>query len=158
VQQYPARLEKLCRALAGKWRGTEVTAVVGPAMGGIVLAYELARQLGARGMFMERGTDGEFEFRRGFVVNADDLVLVAEDVVTTGGSAREVLSKLESTEARVVGVTSLICRNTGVDFGLDYRYLIDFAIPAYPPEDCPLCRKGEPAVKPGSRPSRTSPT
>lgn len=154
VQQYGDRLERLCKALAGKWRGTGVTVVVGPALGGIVLAYELARQLGARGIFMERGPDGRFEFRRGFSVDADDRVLVAEDVVTTGGSVREVLEKLGDTEAALVGITGIVCRNPEVDFGVDYRYLIDFVIPAYQPEDCPQCREGVPVTKPGSRPER----
>ena len=154
VQQYPDRLEKLCLALAERWKGRGVTAVVGPAMGGIVLAYELGRQLGARGLFMERGTSSGFEFRRGFQVGSDDRVLVAEDVVTTGGSAKEIVEVLQTTPARVVGVTSLICRNTEVDFGVEYRYLIDFEIPVYKPDECPLCKKGEPVVKPGSRPDR----
>ncbi len=153
VQQYPDRLEKLCAALAVKWRGTPVTAVVGPAMGGIVLAYELARQLGARGMFMERGDSGTFELRRGWTVGPEDRVLVAEDVVTTGGSAREVMDLLVASGANVVGVTSLVCRNTSVDFGVPYEYVIDFDIPAYKAEACPLCKQGPPAVKPGSRPT-----
>jgi len=152
VQQYPDRLAALCRALAQKWTDTEVTVVVGPAMGAIVLAYELARQLGARGMFMERDEQGEFAFRRGFSVGPDDRVLVAEDVITTGGSVKEVLKALKTTDVKIVGVASLVCRDRAVDFGVDYRYLIDFEIPAYKPEDCPLCRKGVPAVKPGSRP------
>ena len=152
VQQYPDRLEALCSALADKWVDARVTAVVGPAIGAIVLAYELARQLGARGFFMERSETGGFEFRRGFVVGEDDRVLVAEDVVTTGRSVKEVLGALRTTDAEIVGLASLVCRNTAVDFDVDYRYLIDFEIPAYKPEDCPLCREGVPAVKPGSRP------
>ena len=152
VQQYPDRLAKLAGALAQKWRGSGVTAVVGPALGGIVLAYELARQLGARGLFMERRAEGAFEFRRGFTVASDDRVLLAEDVVTTGKSVKEVLEKLNATGAEVVGVAGLVCRNKEVDFGVDYRYLIDFVIPTYTPEDCPLCKQGVPARKSGSRP------
>jgi len=154
VQQYPDRLETLCRVLAAEWRGTPVTAVVGPAMGGIVLAYELARHLGARGMFMERDDSGHFELRRGWSVGPEDRVLVAEDVVTTGDSAREVMDRLVETGADVVGVASLVCRNREVDFGVPYKYVIDFNIPAYPPGECPLCRQGLPATKPGSRPAK----
>ncbi|HUV38707.1 MAG TPA: orotate phosphoribosyltransferase [Planctomycetota bacterium] len=154
VQQYPVRLAKLCGALAEKWRDSGVTAVVGPAMGGIVLAYELARHLNARGLFMERGASGAFEFRRGFEVFDDDRVLVAEDVVTTGKSVREVLDRLVDTGAHVVGVTSLVCRNPDVDFGTEYRALIDLDIPAWDPETCPLCAEGVPLTKPGSRPDR----
>lgn len=152
VQQYPGRLEVLSKALAEKWADADVTAVVGPAMGGIVPAYELARQLGVRGFFMERASGGGFEFRRGFGVTVDDRVLVAEDVVTTGGSVKEILRALETTPAEVVGVTSLVCRDTQVDFGVTYRYLVDFEIPAYTPETCPQCKAGVLAVKPGSRP------
>ncbi len=154
VQQHPDRLARLCEALSAKWRGASVTAVIGPAMGGIVLAYELARQLGARGMFMERNDAGGFELRRGWTVGPEDRVLVAEDVVTTGGSAREVMDLLVEQGANVVGVTSLVCRNRQVDFGVPYEYVIDFEIPAYKPEECPLCRQGLAAVKPGSRPAR----
>jgi len=152
VQQYPGRLAKLAGALAEKWGRGEVTAVVGPALGGIVLAYELARQLGARGLFMERDAEGTFAFRRGFTVASDDRLLVAEDVVTTGKSVKEVLEQLSATDAEVVGVAGLVCRNKEIDFGVDYRYLIDFDIPTYAPEDCPLCKQGVPATKPGSRP------
>ena len=152
VQRYPDRLAVLSKALAEKWADAGVTAVVGPAVGGIVPGYELARQLGARAVFMERTPTGGFEFRRGFGVTADDRVLVADDVVTLGGSVRAVLKALETTDAEVVGVTSLVCRNTKVDFGVTYHYLVDFEIPAYKPESCPLCKAGVPAVKPGSRP------
>ena len=158
VQQYPERLEKLCRGFAEKWRTSGVTAVVGPAIGAIVVSYELARQLGARGLFMERSPEGGFEFRREFRVGSADRVLVAEDVVTTGGSAKEILERLKTTGAHVVGVTSLVCRNKQVDFDADYRYLIDFEIPAYEPAKCPLCRKGSQATKPGSRPDRKGPS
>jgi orotate phosphoribosyltransferase len=155
VQQYPARLDVLCRELALKWQGAGATVVIGPAMGGIVLAYELARHLGARGIFMERAADGKFELRRGWALSKEDRVLVAEDVVTTGGSALEVLEKVKAaSDASVVGVTSLVCRNRDVDFGVDYRYLIHFEIPAYKSEECPLCKQGLPAVKPGSRPDK----
>jgi orotate phosphoribosyltransferase len=157
VQQYPRRLERLCAALAGNWSGLGVTAVVGPAMGGIVLAYELARPLDARGLFMERSENGGFEFRRGFSVGKGDRVLVAEDVVTTGGSVKEVLQTLRTTQAEVVGVASIVCRNKQVDFGVDYRYLIDFDIPVYRPEECPLCKEAKPVTKPGSRPDRRKP-
>jgi len=158
VQQYPQRLETLSRALAEKWHGCGVTAVVGPAVGAIVFAYELARQLGARGLFMERSASGGFEFRREFRVGPSDRVLVAEDVVTTGGSAKEVLEALGPTRAQILGVTSIVCRNKQVDFGVDYRYLIDFEIPAYEPGRCPLCKKGTPTTKPGSRPDRKGPS
>ena len=156
VQQYPDMLEKCCRALAAKWSDREVTVVMGPAMGGIVLAYELARHLHARGLFMERGSGGEFEVRRGFELRPDDRVLIAEDVVTTGRSVREVIENVKETDAELVGVTSLVCRNTIVDFGTEYRYLVEADFPIWSAEECPLCRKGIPVTKPGSRPGRGS--
>lgn len=156
VQQHPERLAPLCAALADKWREENVTVVVGPAMGGIVLAYELARQLDARGIFMERSDDGSFAFRRGFRIEADDRILVAEDVVTTGKSVKEVLAKLDAEKADVVGVASLVCRDVAVDFGVAYRYLIDFDLPSWEPQACPLCRQGVPVTKPGSRPEEES--
>ena len=151
VQQHPRKLEQLCAALAGKWIDRKPTVVVGPAMGGIVLAYELARQLDARAVFMER-VDGVFRLRRGFSLSTDERVLVAEDIVTTGKSVKEVLDVLRSAEGTVVGVTSLICRNPEVDFGVSYEALATLEIPSFSAEECPMCRQGSQATKPGSRP------
>lgn len=154
IQQHPHRLEQLCAALAEKWTDRKPTVVVGPAMGGIVLAYELARQLDARAVFMER-VDGVFQLRRGFSLLSDDRVLVAEDIVTTGKSVKEVLDVLHSDRGTVVGVTSLICRNPEVDFGVSYEALATLEIPSFAAEECPMCRQGSQAIKPGSRPDTT---
>ena len=152
VQQYPDRLEELCREAAGLWKGTRITAVVGPAMGGIVFAYELARHVKARGIFMERVGE-KLELRRGWSVSPTDAVLVAEDVVTTGKSAREVLGFLKTTGCAIVGVTSLVCRDASVDFGVPYRPLLTVEVESYAADNCPLCRRGLPVIKPGSRPT-----
>ena len=147
----PADSERLCRDLAGPWRDKGVTAVVGPAMGGIVIAYELARALGVRGIFAERA-DGEMALRRGFAVSAADNVLVAEDVVTTGGSVKEVIRLIRSHGARVAGVASLVMRATEAVFDVDHRWLLEISPPVYERELCPQCAAGSDAVKPGSRP------
>ena len=154
IQQYPERLEKLCAGLAQKWGSERPTVVIGPAMGGIVFAYEMARQLGARGLFMER-TETGFQLRRGFSVAARDRVIVAEDVVTTGKSVVEVLNALKETGCQVLGVTSLVCRDAQVDFGVPYKALLTLEVESYAAGDCPLCRKGSKPVKPGSRPNPT---
>ena len=151
VQQYPEKLETLCEALAGEWSSEAPTVVLGPAMGGIVLAYEVARQLGVRGLFMER-TERGFELRRGFAIGPEDRVLVAEDVVTTGKSVKEVLTVVHETGCSVIGVTSLICRNPTVDFGVPYKALATIEVASYAADACPLCKAGSRPVKPGSRP------
>lgn len=154
IQQYPDKLEKLCAVLGKEWKSSRPTVVVGPAMGGIVFAYELARQVGAKGLFMER-TETGFQLRRGFSIGHNDRVIVAEDVVTTGKSVREVLAALKNTGCQVLGVTSLVCRDAKVDFGVPYKALLTIEVESYAAGDCPLCRKGSKAIKPGSRPDPT---
>ena len=154
VQQHPGRLEELCAALAERWRTLHPTVALGPAMGGIVLAYELARPLHARALFMER-TDAGFRLRRGFSLDANDRVLVAEDVVTTGRSVKEVLAALARTDCTIVGVTSLVCRDRQTSFGVPYEALLTLEIPSFTAQECPLCRAGTQAIKPGSRPDAT---
>ena len=152
IQQYPDKLETLCEALAARWASTKPTVVVGPAMGGIVFAYELARHLGARGLFMER-TETGFQLRRGFAITERDRVLVAEDVVTTGKSVIEVLDALKVIGCEILGVTSLVCRDSKVDFGVPYKALLTIEVESFAADDCPMCRKGSKPMKPGSRPN-----
>lgn len=140
------------RGARAEWGSERPTVVIGPAMGGIVFAYEMARQLGARGLFMER-TEAGFQLRRGFSIAARDRVIVAEDVVTTGKSVVEVLNALKETGCQVLGVTSLVCRDAKVDFGVPYKALLTLEVESYAAGDCPLCRKGSKPVKPGSRPN-----
>jgi len=152
VLQDPALSERLCRDLAAKLRELKAETVIGPAMGGIVVAYELARALGVRGIFAER-KDGQMQLRRGFSVRRGERVLLAEDVVTTGGSLKEVIAALADTGAEVVGVASLVNRTAGKDpgFGVPFVSLLTVDVPAYEPAACPLCKAGRPLVKPGSR-------
>ncbi len=151
VMQYPAIAEKLGRELASKFEDTQVDVVVGPAMGGITVAYEVGRALGVRALFTER-ENGKMTLRRGFKINKGEKVLVCEDVVTTGGSVREVIAFLESAGAEIVGVGYIVDRSNGkVDFGYPGKSLLSLEVVSYAPEDCPLCKTGSPAVKPGSR-------
>jgi orotate phosphoribosyltransferase len=149
--QYPQEAEQAGRALADLFRGDRVEVVVGPALGGVIIAHETARFLGVRCLFAER-KDGVMQLRRGFSIEPGERVLVAEDVVTTGGSVREVIGLVESQGGKVVGVGSIIDRSGGASpFAVPFRSLFRLDIKSYAPGECPLCRAGIPAEKPGSR-------
>ena len=152
VLQDPARAERLCSRLARAFADERVETVVGPAMGGILVAYELARALGATAIFAER-EKGRMRLRRGFRIEPGRRILLAEDVVTTGGSLREVLALVREAGAEVVGVAALVDRTSGRDpgFGMPLTALVQLDVPTHVPEECPLCREGVPVVKPGSR-------
>jgi len=152
VLQDPARAERLCSRLARAFADDRVETVVGPAMGGILVAYELARALGATAIFAER-EEGRMRLRRGFRIEPGRRVLLAEDVVTTGGSLREVLALVREAGAEVVGVAALVDRTSGRDpaFGMPLTALVQLDVPTHVPEECPLCREDVPVVKPGSR-------
>lgn len=149
--QYPEYSEIICRSLAESFENKGVELVIGPAIGGIIIAYEVARQLGAKAIFAER-EEGVMTLRRGFEIPAGAKVLVAEDVITTGGSVREVIELVKRTGAELIGVASVVDRSNGkVDFGVKLHAAISIDIPSYEAVDCPLCREGIPIVKPGSR-------
>lgn len=137
---------RLAAELARLWGDTKIDVVAGPALGGVIVAYELARALGARCVYFER-VDGAFQLRRGFQVRRGDRVLVAEDVVTTGGSAKEVVDLARAMGAVVVGVSAIVYRQQDKKFEEPLRYLIAMNPPAWKPEQCPL--PGDP-VKPGA--------
>jgi orotate phosphoribosyltransferase len=149
--QYPDVAARVCAALAEPFRLDRVDAVVGPAVGAVVLAYETARQLGARGLWAERW-EGKMTLRRSFCLSPGERVLVVEDVVTTGGSAKEVAALAERAGAVVVGVAAIVDRSAG-GHGLRWRFepLARLDVEAYLPPLCPLCQQGAPLVKPGSR-------
>ncbi len=154
VLAHPRRAEALCRALRDQWKGPTPTVIVGPAMGGVVLAHELARAFDVPGLFAER-VDGDFALRRGFSVSADDKILIAEDVVTTGGSVRELIPVLRNMGADVVGVLALVHRGAGEPFDIPFTPLVRLDLQVWQPESCPLCADGVPVVKPGSRPEES---
>jgi orotate phosphoribosyltransferase len=128
-----------------------VGSVVAPAIGGILVAHEVARALGTKGIFTER--DGAtMTLRRGFALERGEAVVVVEDAITTGRSTREVMDVVIDYGARVVAVGSLVDRSGGVDFGVPLRSLLQIEVPTYPAASCPLCAKGSRPQKPGSRP------
>ena len=153
VFQYAHQTEKLCRALAERIRAEVpgVTKVVSPAIGGIIPGYETARQLGVPALYTER-VDGQFELRRGFEIAPDDVVVVVEDIVSTGLSIRECVASLRKIGANVAAAACLIDRSAGeAEIGVPLVSLIEFKVPAYPADQLPPDLAAIPAVKPGSR-------
>ena len=149
--EYPNISEKFCDAVADAFRDRGVNLVVGPALGGVIMAYEVARQMGIRNIFAER-EGGAMTLRRGFEIPKGAKVLVVEDVVTTGGSVKEVIDIIRKAGAEAAGVGVIVDRSGGkADFGCPLYSCIQMEIETYEPENCPLCAQGLPAVKPGSR-------
>jgi orotate phosphoribosyltransferase len=151
VLQHPWYAEQLAQAMAAQWRGAPVDLVVGPALGGIVIAHEVARCLGVRGIFAER-EDGRMALRRGFSVAPGERVLIVENVITTGGSAVEVAELLQAHGATPVGIGTLVDRSGGAaDLPVPMHALLEMEVVSYAPDACPLCADNVPLVKPGSR-------
>ncbi len=151
VLEHPRYAEQLCGELAQRFEHKSIDVVIGPAIGGIILAYEIARHLNARAIFAEVEA-GEMKLRRGFTIEQGENVLIVEDVVTTGGSVREVLKLVEQTDSHIQGIGVLMDRSGGsVDLGYPSQALISLDIQSYAPEDCPLCREGIPITQRGSR-------
>lgn len=151
ILQYPDIAEKLSAALAKEFIGEKIDVVVGPALGAVTLAYEVARQLRVRGIFTER-QEGKMVLRRGFSVKNKENVLVVEDVVTTGLSTNEVIDVIKEQGGIIAGVASIIDRSSGAaKFSAPFKSLAKIDTRVYEEKDCPLCKKGIPVVKPGSR-------
>jgi len=159
VLAHPSFAERLGRELAEKLHplldGSRISAVVSPAIGGIVIGHEVARALETQALFTERDPDpgsNEMTLRRGFEIAKNEPTVVIEDVITTGGSTRDVIRVLETAGAHVLAAGSIIDRSNGrVDLGLPRVALETLNPVTYEPADCPLCQKGIPIVKPGSR-------
>ena len=149
----PKEAEAACAALADKLADTRPQLVIGPALGGVIVAHEVARRLGTPSFFAER-KDGPMSLRRGFAVQPGVRVVVVEDVVTTGGSVMEVAELVKAAGAEVVGLGSLVCRARKSPFTLRYEALLNLPIDSWEPAECPLCKQGSSAIKPGSRPGR----
>lgn len=152
VLQKPWIAGRLCRELAKKLKGVGVDCVIGPALGGVLVSYEMSRALGIRSLFVER-VDGVFALRRGFSLKKGEKALVVEDVVTTGKSSYEVIELLKEHNARPTAVAALVDRSSGATvFTQDFYSLLKIDIKTYKPGVCPLCKQGRiPLVKPGSR-------
>jgi orotate phosphoribosyltransferase len=153
VLQHPVHAAGLGRVLADRARGAAPTAVLSPALGGVIIGHEVARALGVRALFAER-QDGALVLRRGFTLDPADRVLVVEDVVTTGKSTRETMEVARAWGATVVGAAAIVDRGGAADLGVPAWTLAAMSLPTYEPSTCPLCAKGVPVVKPGSRPER----
>ena len=152
ILQYPDLSEEIAKEIANKIpKDLKIDLVVGPALGGIIIAYELARALKVRGIFAER-EEGKMRLRRGFTVKPGEKVMVCEDVVTTGGSALEVANLIKEYGGDVVAFSCIVDRSGGRSiFDKPLYSLIQLNLETYQPEDCPLCKEGVPLVKPGSR-------
>ena len=167
VLQYPRFAEKLGQALASLFSDARIDVVVSPALGGVIIGQEVARALpapndsvggGVPAMFVERDASGIMTLRRGFALKPDQHVLVVEDVWTTGGSTQEAIHVVAGAGGRVVAAGALIDRSGGqIEFSVESNALVELEIRSYEPDDCPLCRQGSVAVKPGSRFARSAP-
>lgn len=143
--------EPICKDIADAFRGEKIDLVVGPAIGGIIITYEVSRQLGVRNIFAER-ENGAMTLRRGFALEAGSRVLVVEDTITTGGSVKEVIALVKEKGGVIVGVGSVVDRSNGsVDFGVPLHAAVSMEVISYDETDCPLCQQGLPIAKPGSR-------
>jgi len=150
VLQYPQYTGQLCGMIADRFRESGVRSVAGPTTGGIILAHEVARQLGVRAIYAEKEGQ-ERTFRRGFRIDPGEPILVVDDILTTGGSVREVIGAVEKRGGRVIGVAVLVDRTTKpIDFGVPVFSCLRSETITYPPAQCPLCAEGFPLVKPGS--------
>lgn len=147
--QYPDRAERVLSVVTEQIKDLPIDMVVGPAMGGIIVAYELGRQLGVPAIFTER-VDNQMTLRRGFEVKPGQKLLITEDVVTTGKSSLETIAVLEAMGAEVIGIACLANRNSG-DFPYPIYCATKLDIQSWEADECPLCKQGLPFVKPGSR-------
>jgi orotate phosphoribosyltransferase len=151
VLQHPGHAEALGRALAERVGSLRPTVVLSPALGGLIIGHEVGRALGVRAIFAER-QDGVLTLRRGFMLAEIDRVLVIEDVLTTGGSTRETIQVALAAGGQVVGAAAIVDRSGGgARFEVPFEALLEVDLPTYAADVCPLCARGEPVAKPGSR-------
>ncbi len=151
VLQYPRYLHLFAGEIVKHFEYSEIELVIAPAMGGIVVATEVGRMLDCRTVFAER-KDSVLQLRRGFMIAPGERVLVCEDVVTTGGSVFETIDIVQKAEGKVIGVGYIVDRSGGkVKFSSKSYSILTMDVITYQPADCPLCAKGMPIMKPGSR-------
>jgi orotate phosphoribosyltransferase len=149
VLQYPAFTSRLCGMFADSFRKSGVQVVAGPTTGGVVLAFETARQLGVRGIFAEK-VEGGRGFRRGFSISPGEKVLIVDDILTTGGSILEVVNAVKTLKGDIVGIGVMVDRSTEkVDFGVPLFACLRSETVSYAPDNCPLCAAGKPLVRLG---------
>ena len=151
ILEQPQYTSRLCAMIAAHFKDSSAQVVAGPTTGGIILAFEVAKQLGLRCIFAEKNESGKRVFRRGFVLNPNEKVLVIDDILTTGKSVKEVLDAITEHDGAVVGIGILVDRSEhGLDFGFPLYSCLRSVTPAYQPQDCPLCKQDIPLIKPGS--------
>ncbi len=151
VLQYPEYTEMLCRLIVDNFKNIQIDTVIAPAIGGLVVGQEVARQLNKRFIFAER-EDKKLTLRRGFSLSENEKLLVCEDVVTTGGSVFEVIEIVKENKAQVAGIGFIVDRSNGkVNFGYPQFSVLKMDVISHLPGECPLCREGLELVKPGSR-------
>lgn len=150
VLQYPHYTEKLCHLIAQHFKKDNVQVVAGPTTGGIILAFEVAKQLGVKGIFAEKeGRDRVF--RRGFTINPGERILIVDDVLSTGGSITEVVNAVRKLGGNIIGIGVLLDRSEQKnDFGVPLFSCLSVTTATYKPAECPLCAAGVPLSKPGS--------
>jgi orotate phosphoribosyltransferase len=148
ILEQPPVCEAFAKAVAERFRKENVTVVCGPTTGGIIIAYEVARQLGCRCVIAEKAELGR-KIGRGFRLGPEDRVLVVDDVLTTGGSIKETLAAVEPSGAKVIGVGVYVDRSAAVDFGVPLFGAFRQQVATYDPSACPLCAKGIPLEEPG---------
>ncbi len=150
VLQHPAYTQRLCEAMAEKFRDADIETVVGPVTGGVLLAHETGKALGTRAIFTER-ENGKMTFRRGFSLHPGERVLIVEDIVTTGGSIQEVIDVVREHGGIPVAVSMLVDRSGGkAKFGdVPATALLHMDVETYAPEECPLCKQKIPMTKRG---------
>lgn len=151
VLESPDLTSQLCRMISDHFAGQKIQVVAGPTTGGIIIAYEVARQLGVRGIFAEKKGGEARAFRRGFDISPDERVLVVDDILTTGKSIAEVTNLVANKGGKIAGIGVLVDRSTREqDYGAPLFSCLRSVTPAYTPEDCPLCAAAIPLTKPGS--------
>lgn len=145
--------EELCAGLAEQFASDNVQLVIGPAMGAVQMAYEVSRNFGVENFFTERDEQGKMTLRRGFKIAKGQRVLIVEDVVTTGGSVKEVIELVRQEGGVVVGVGSIVDRSNGqIDFGVPFKCVYKASVDSWEPDECPLCKENKIELyKPGSR-------
>jgi len=149
VLQYPHYTVKLCGIIAEHFKDHQVQVVAGPTTGGIILAFEVARQLGIRGIFAEKEDRGR-AFRRGFSIVPGERVLIVDDILTTGGSVLEVIGAVNKLRGKIIGLGVLVDRSQqDIDLGLPVFSCLRAATTTYSPTECPLCKSGIPLTRPG---------
>ncbi|MCL2281078.1 MAG: orotate phosphoribosyltransferase [Dehalococcoidia bacterium] len=151
ILEQPEHTSKLCSMIAAHFKNCGAQVVAGPTTGGIILAFEVAKQMGLRCIFAEKNDSGQRTFRRGFVLNRKEKVLVIDDILTTGKSVKEVLEAISEHDGTVVGIGVLVDRSEqDLSFGFPLYSCLRSVTTAYQPQNCPLCQQSIPLVKPGS--------